>query len=98
MKRVFLIVLDSFGIGEMPDASEYGDKGTNTLASVAKSPYFSMENMKKLGLFNIEGVTCGEKVTSTQATIARMSEKSKGKDTTIGHWEIAGICSQRSAC
>ena len=48
MKRVFLIVLDSFGIGEMPDADEYGDKGTNTLASVAKSPYSSMENMKKL--------------------------------------------------
>lgn len=95
MKRVFLIVLDSFGIGEMPDAAEYGDKGTNTLASVATSPYFSMENMKKLGLFNIEGVTIGEKVTSPQATIARMTEKSKGKDTTIGHWEIAGICSEK---
>lgn len=94
MKRVFLIVLDSFGIGEMPDAAEYGDKGTNTLASVAESPYFSMENMKKLGLFNIEGVNCKEKADTILATVAKMAEKSKGKDTTIGHWEIAGICSK----
>lgn len=95
MKRVFLIVLDSFGIGEMPDAAEYGDKGTNTLGSVVKSPYFSMENMKKLGLFNIDGVNCKEKADTIQATIARMTEKSKGKDTTIGHWEIAGIYSEK---
>lgn len=95
MKRVFLIVLDSFGIGEMPDAAEYGDKGTNTLLSVSKSPYFSMKNMRKLGLFNIDGVSCEEKVDILQGTIARMTEKSKGKDTTIGHWEIAGICSEK---
>lgn len=95
MKRVFLIVLDSFGIGEMPDAADYGDKGTNTLASVAKNPYFCMENMKKLGLFNIDGVSCVKQADSIQATIARMTEKSKGKDTTIGHWEIAGIYSDK---
>lgn len=95
MKRVFLIVLDSFGIGEMPDAAEYGDKGTNTLLSVSKSPYFSMENMKKLGLFNIDGVSYEEKTEKITGTIARMTEKSKGKDTTIGHWEIAGICSEK---
>ncbi|MBQ8039465.1 MAG: phosphopentomutase [Lachnospiraceae bacterium] len=95
MKRVFLIVLDSFGIGEMPDAASYGDKGTNTLASVAQSPYFKMENMKQLGLFNIDDVECCEKADSIRATIARMTEKSKGKDTTIGHWEIAGICSEK---
>lgn len=95
MKRVFLVVLDSFGIGEMPDAAMYGDKGTNTLASVAKSPFLKMDNMKKMGLFNIDGVECEEKETSPIATIARMTEKSKGKDTTIGHWEIAGICSEK---
>lgn len=95
MKRVFLIVLDSFGIGEMPDAEEYGDKGTNTLGSVSKSEYFSMENMKNLGLFHIDGVVCKEKTDNIRASIARMSEKSKGKDTTIGHWEIAGICSKK---
>lgn len=61
MKRVFLIVLDSFGIGEMEDAEAYGDKGTNTLRSVSQSPEFAMPNMRKLGLFNLDGVDCGEK-------------------------------------
>lgn len=95
MKRVFLIVLDSFGIGEMEDAEAYGDKGTNTLRSVSESPAFSMPNMRKLGLFNLDGVTCGEKVDAPAARIARMKEASKGKDTTIGHWEIAGILSKK---
>ena len=95
MKRIFLIVLDSFGIGEMEDAADYGDKGTNTLRSVAASPEFDLPNMRTLGLFNIDGVECGEKVSSAKARIARMREASKGKDTTIGHWEIAGILSKR---
>ncbi len=95
MKRVFLIVLDSFGIGEMEDAESYGDKGTNTLRSVSASPEFAMPNMRKLGLFNLDGVTCGEKVDAPAARIARMKEASRGKDTTIGHWEIAGILSEK---
>lgn len=95
MKRVFLIVLDSFGIGEMEDAAAYGDKGTNTLRSVSSSSAFSMPNMESLGLFNIEGVTCREGVKVPKARIARMKEASKGKDTTIGHWEIAGILSSQ---
>lgn len=95
MKRVFLIVLDSFGIGEMEDAEAYGDKGTNTLRSVSKSPAFAMPNMRELGLFNLDGVDCGEKVEAPTARIARMKEASKGKDTTIGHWEIAGILSEK---
>lgn len=95
MKRVFLIVLDSFGIGEMEDAEAYGDKGTNTLRSVSASPEFAMPNMRELGLFNLDGVTCGEKAASPAARIARMKEASRGKDTTIGHWEIAGICSEK---
>ena len=95
MKRVFLIVLDSFGIGEMEDAEAYGDKGTNTLQSVASSSEFDMPNMKELGLFNIDGVTCREGVEQPTARIARMKEASKGKDTTIGHWEIAGIISKK---
>lgn len=95
MKRVFLIVLDSFGIGEMDDAADYGDKGTNTLRSVAASPEFDLPNMRTLGLFNIDGVECGEKVLAPKAEIARMREASKGKDTTIGHWEIAGILSRQ---
>ncbi|MBQ7944915.1 MAG: phosphopentomutase [Lachnospiraceae bacterium] len=96
MKRVFLIVLDSFGIGEMEDAAEYGDKGTNTIGSVSSSSYFQVPNLKKLGLFNIEGVECQKKepVDAPMACVARMKEASKGKDTTIGHWEIAGMISE----
>lgn len=93
MKRVFLIVLDSVGIGEMPDAAEYGDAGSNTLRSASESPYFSMPNMRKLGFFNIEGVSIGEREAVPTGSFARMKELSKGKDTTIGHWEIAGVVS-----
>ena len=95
MKRVFLIVLDSFGIGEMEDAAAYGDVNVNTLRSVSSSPYFHLPNLKKLGLFRIEGVEVGEKDGDHAAVIARMAEASKGKDTTVGHWEIAGLCSPR---
>lgn len=94
MKRVFLIVLDSVGIGEMPDAAAFGDVGSNTLKAAAKSEYFSMPNMRKLGLFNIDGVDIGEKEANPQGAYARMTESSKGKDTTIGHWEIAGAISE----
>lgn len=94
MKRVFLIVLDSFGIGAMEDAPAYGDIDVNTLRSVSKSSFFSMDNMKKLGLFNIEGVEVADQTERPLALLARMKEASKGKDTTTGHWEIAGICSE----
>ena len=95
MKRVFLIVLDSFGIGEMPDAGAYGDINVNTLRSVSKSPYFHMEHMRDMGLFQIDGVGVGEKTEHPTAAYARMTERSRGKDTTIGHWEIAGIYSPK---
>ena len=96
MKRVFLIVLDSFGIGEEPDADLFGDVGSNTIRSCASSEYFDMPNMAKLGLFNIDGVDIKDfKVSKHDALIARMREKSMGKDTTIGHWEIAGLVSPK---
>lgn len=95
MKRVFLIVLDSVGIGEMPDAAAYGDEGSNTLRAASTSRYFSMPNMRKLGLFNIDGVAIGEKEEHPVGSYARMTEVSKGKDTTIGHWEIAGVISSK---
>ena len=97
MKRVFLIVLDSFGIGEMEDAADYGDKGTNTIGSVSSSPFFDVPNLRKLGLFNIDGVKCHDqkKADAPTAAFARMKEASKGKDTTIGHWEIAGVISPK---
>ncbi len=93
MKRVFLIVLDSVGIGELPDAKAYGDAGCNTLKSAATSRFFSMPNMKKMGLFNIDGVDWAEGTKEPMGAVARMKEASKGKDTTIGHWEIAGLIS-----
>lgn len=93
MKRVFLIVLDSVGIGAMPDAESYGDAGTNTLKAAASSPYFDMKNMASLGLFDLDGIDWHEPFGAISGRIARMEEASKGKDTTTGHWEIAGICS-----
>lgn len=94
-KRVFLIVLDSFGIGELPDAASYHDAGSNTIAACAANENFKVPNMKKMGLLNIDGVNCGEKEAVPQGAYARMGEMSKGKDTTIGHWEIAGLISNQ---
>lgn len=94
MKRVILIVLDSVGIGELPDAAEYGDEGSNTLLAASKSPAFSMEHMRRLGYFNIDGVDIGPREARPMGCFARLAEVSKGKDTTIGHWEIAGVVSR----
>lgn len=95
-RRVFLVVLDSVGIGALPDAHFYGDEGSNTLAAAAADSAFSMPNMERLGLFDIEGVTQLKKGKEMpQGAFGRMKEASKGKDTTIGHWEIAGVISER---
>lgn len=102
IERVFLIILDSFGIGEMPDAPFYGDEGSDTLHAVVKSDKFRAETLGKLGLFRTEGVrgwAASEKKTEKfalgktlpLASYARMKEKSRGKDTTTGHWELAGV-------
>lgn len=99
MKRVFLVVLDSVGIGELPDAKDYNDEGSHTLYAASKSEHFSMPNMEKLGLFHIDGVRDRfqkmKPAETFDGSIARLAEKSKGKDTTTGHWEIAGIISNR---
>ncbi len=112
-KRVFLIVLDSVGIGEMPDAANYGDEGSNTVKAAATSPYYWCPNAEKIGLFKLPGI---ESVAGTHGSLAdeyikesvgtpakfneephsavlRMTERSKGKDTTTGHWEIGGLIS-----
>ncbi len=94
MKRAFIIVLDSFGIGELPDAKEFGDVGSNTLKAVVSNSNYNTPNMASLGLFHIDGVDCGAKADHLIGSYGRMSEASKGKDTTIGHWEIAGIVSE----
>ena len=93
MKRVFIIVLDSFGIGAMPDSGAFGDHGVNTLASCAQSEKLHIPNLLAAGLGNIDGVTCVEKAAAPAGAYGRMQETSRGKDTTIGHWELAGIIS-----
>ncbi len=107
VKRIFLIVLDSFGIGNAPDAEAFGDKGADTLRSVSGSEFFNIPNLTALGLPLIEGADCAvfeksEKNSSELckkglkgSAVCRLVEKSKGKDTTIGHWEIAGIVSEK---
>ncbi len=90
-KRVFLIVLDSFGIGAMPDAARFHDEGSNTLGSIRKSPSFDCPTLARLGLFDIDGVDPIDPTPALIALRARMTERSGGKDTTIGHWEIAGL-------
>lgn len=78
-KRVFIIVLDSFGIGEMPDAARFGDVGSNTLGAIVKSPKYHTPTLQKLGLFNIEGVVCGRRAEAPLASFARLEEVSNGK-------------------
>ncbi len=94
-KRVFLIVLDSVGIGRMPDAARFGDGDVHTIKRISASPFFSYENTGKMGLGNIDGMDFLKKAENPTAAVARMTERSAGKDTTIGHWEIAGIVSEK---
>lgn len=94
-KRVFLIVLDSFGIGKAPDAAAFGDEGSDTLAAIAGHENFACPTLQQLGLFNIDDVTCGTPAAAPLGAFGRLQEASMGKDTTIGHWEIAGVESAR---
>ncbi len=93
-KRIFLIVLDSFGIGNAPDAENFGDLGANTLKSISKSNKFNISNLKKLGLCNIEGIVLPD-YDSPIGKFSALQELSAGKDTTTGHFEIAGIISEK---
>ena len=94
-KRIFLIVLDSYGIGNAPDAEAFGDFGANTLKSISQNENYATPNMNKIGLANIDGVETLPKEERTMGAYGRLQEASKGKDTTIGHWEIAGIISEK---
>ena len=93
MKRVFLIVLDSCGIGAMPDAESFGDVGVNTLRACASSDKLHIPNLIAAGIGNLDGVDYLPKAENPTGVVARLAECSMGKDTTIGHWEIAGIVS-----
>ena len=94
-KRVFWIVLDSVGCGEMPDAADFGDAGSDTLGSCIRSGLFDAPHLTNLGLFNIEGTSFRDtgKADEVIGSYCRMAEKSCGKDTTVGHWEMAGMIS-----
>jgi phosphopentomutase len=92
IKRAVLIVLDSVGVGELPDARDYGDEGSNTLKNIYKNiENFSLPNLEELGILNIDGFEDIKKSESFKGSIAKCNEKSKGKDTTTGHWEISGL-------
>ena len=93
-KRVFLIVLDSAGIGEAPDAAQFDDVGCDTMGTCARSGKLHVPNMKKLGLYNIDGTSFCNKQEDVIGCYAKLTEKSAGKDTTVGHWEIAGVVSE----
>lgn len=95
MKRVFLMVLDSVGIGSLPDAAEFGDAGSNTIRSISTSSLFRIDTLKKLGFGHIESLDYLGTTLTPQAAYGRMMEKSRGKDTTTGHWELAGIISEQ---
>lgn len=95
IKRVFLIVLDSFGVGAMPDAPEFGDMGADTFRSCADTGLLRLTNMQSLGLYNIDGVDLEHRSDEPLGAYLRIAERSKGKDTTTGHWEIAGLVSEK---
>ena len=94
--RVFLMVLDSFGVGEAPDADLFGDRGSHTLRSCTESKNYKIENLKKLGLYNIDNIGVFEKYDNVIGSYGKMQELSKGKDTTTGHWELMGIISNQA--
>ncbi len=91
MKRVFLIVLDSLGAGSLPDAALYGDEGAHTLKSISKSQKFNIPTLKRMGIGNIEGLEFLKTDDVPLCAYGRCEEQSAGKDTTTGHWEIAGL-------
>ena len=95
MKRVFLFVLDSCGAGAMPDSEKFGDVGVNTLRSCSTSSKLHIPNMRKAGLGNIDGLDFLGATEQPSGAYGKLAESSAGKDTTIGHWEIAGIVSPR---
>lgn len=93
-KRAFLIVLDSLGAGEAPDADDFGDRGAHTLKSLYETKILRIDTLRRLGLSSIDGLDFLEKNDKPIASFARLCEKSRGKDTVVGHWEIAGYVSK----
>ncbi|HEY6951825.1 MAG TPA: phosphopentomutase, partial [Bacteroidota bacterium] len=96
-KKVIFVVLDGVGVGELPDAGNYGDTGTNTLGNISRAVgRLHLPNLETLGLGNIVNVRGVSTVNSAEGCYGKMAERSKGKDSTTGHWEIAGIITERA--
>lgn len=97
IERATIIVLDSAGVGYLPDAKEFGDVGSNTFGNIAKHCNgINLPNMQKLGLGNLTDIQGVEPTESTFGAYGKAAEKSKGKDTTTGHWEIAGVSIEKA--
>lgn len=95
MKRVFLFVLDSCGVGAQPDAASFGDRNPHTLRRLTASPYFSVDNLLQMGLGHVDGQDFLPPASEPTAAVARLGELSAGKDTTLGHWELSGVVSHQ---
>ena len=95
-QRVFVIVLDSCGCGELPDAGRFGDEGSHTLKALCDSGRLNVPNLQQMGLFNIDGIGCGTAAKKPTAAYCKCAERSVGKDTTTGHWELAGLISTQA--
>jgi len=94
-QRIIILVIDSCGVGAMPDAAKWGDEGSNTLVGASHAAGFAIPHLTDMGIWNIDGLPLGKGVASPIAAYGRMAERSQGKDTTVGHWEIAGVISPR---
>lgn len=95
INRTILIVLDGFGVGELPDANQYGDIGSNTLKHIYENAKLTIPNMKKIGLFNIDGLGIDEKIDKTIGVYGKAQEQSKGKNSPVGHWEMSGYITKK---
>ena len=95
-KRVFLIVLDSVGVGEAPDAGKFDDAGCDTFGTCVRSGKLNVPNLEALGIYHIQGTSFYNPGKEVAGCYGRMQEKSAGKDTTVGHWEIAGVVSEKA--
>lgn len=90
INRAIIIVLDGFGVGELPDAHVYGDEGSNTLVGIYNSEHPNLPNMKSLGLYNIDGVDIVDKAENVLGAYGKATETCEGKNSPVGHWEMSG--------
>ena len=95
MNRAIVIVLDSFGVGELPDANVYGDEGSNTLKGIYDNTSLNLPNFKKLGLYNINDIGIDNKEETPMGIYGKANEMSKGKNSPVGHWEISGYVTEK---